>query len=174
MYDRTVDRGPVDTALREAEEEVGLDSSNLEVVCTLPPFRSGWLNTTAVTPVIALLNLDIETLKLHENDEVEYSIWVPLRHFIVGDYHTQLRGLWHAKPALSSEFCFRDPETGLQCIIWGLTAFICTAVSSIALRELPHFPSYCEAIWKLDDKMSYTKELAPTSNIAKILWTSKL
>lgn len=174
MHDRTVDKGPVDTALREAEEEVGLNSGHLEIVCTLPPFRSGWLHTTTVTPVVALLHLDIEKLKLSENDEVEYSLWVPLRHFIVGDHRKQLKGLWHTKPFLSSEFCFRDPETGRQCIIWGLTASICTAVSSIALGELPHFPSYCEAICKLDDKMAYTTELAPTSNIAKILLTSKL
>lgn len=174
MHDSTIDKGLVDTALREAEEEIGLDRSHLEIVCTLPSLRSGWLHTTAVAPVIALLNLDIEQLKIHENDEVEYSLWVPLRHFIVGDYHTQLRGLWHTKPSLSSEFCFRDLENGLPCIIWGLTAHICTAVSSIALGELPHFPSYCEVICKLDDRVAHTTELAPTSNIAKILWTSKL
>ena len=46
------DRGPVETALREAEEEVGLDPANVCVIGTLPAFllvESGF----AVTPVVA-------------------------------------------------------------------------------------------------------------------------
>lgn len=49
------DRGPVDTALREAREETGLDPSSVHVIGTLPPFGlpdSGFL----VTPVLAWSN----------------------------------------------------------------------------------------------------------------------
>lgn len=174
MHDCTVDKSPVDTALREAEEEIGLDSCHLEVLCTLPPFISGWLDTTAVTPVIALLHLDIEQLEICENHEVEHALWVPLRHFIMSDYHTQLRGQWRAMLMSLSSFHLKETETGHTCIIWGLTASICIAASSIALGELPHYPFRCEVICKLDDKMVYMTELVPMSNLARILWTSKL
>jgi len=46
------DRGPVDTALREAHEEIGLDPASVEIIGTLPSFAlvdSGFL----VTPVLA-------------------------------------------------------------------------------------------------------------------------
>lgn len=49
------DRGPVDTALREAGEETGLDPTSIHVIGTLPPFGlpdSGFL----VTPVLAWSN----------------------------------------------------------------------------------------------------------------------
>jgi len=46
------DLGPVDTALREAREEIGLDPASVHIIGTLPPFgllASGFL----VTPVLA-------------------------------------------------------------------------------------------------------------------------
>lgn len=46
------DRGPVDTALREAHEEIGLDAASVKIIGTLPSFAlaaSGFL----VTPVLA-------------------------------------------------------------------------------------------------------------------------
>ena len=49
------DRGVVDTALREAREEIGLEASSVHVIGTLPPFglpESGFL----VTPVLAWSN----------------------------------------------------------------------------------------------------------------------
>jgi len=49
------DHGPVDTALREAREEIGLDPTSVHIIGTLPPFglpASGSL----VTPVLAWSN----------------------------------------------------------------------------------------------------------------------
>ena len=174
MCDAAVDESPVDTALREAAEEVGVDSRRLEVLCTLPPFLSGWMHTIAVAPVVALLHTDIEQLELHENHEVDHTLWVPLEHFIIGDYHSELRGPWRGLHYMINAFHLREPETGAPCVIWGLTAGICIAVSSIALGKSPHYPSYCEAICKIDDKHVYAAELASTSRIADILQTSKL
>lgn len=166
-----MDRTPVDTALREAREEVGIDSRHLEVLCALPPFLSGWHLTTIVTPVVALLHCDIEELEICENRlEVDHTLWVPLKLFVVSDHHTQLRGLWRGLRSTINSFDFTAPlATGHQCTIWGLTAAICIAVSSIALRELPHYPSYCEAITKIDNEYVYTTELVSTARLAKIL-----
>ena len=170
MTDGTADSSPVDTALREAREEVGLDSSHLEVLAVLPPFVSGWFQTTAVSPVVALLHCDIERLEIRENSEVDYTLWVPLNLFIMGSHHTQLRGSWRGLPCLTSFFDFTQVlATERPCVIWGLTAAICSAVSSIALGELPHYPSYFEAILKIDKEYVYTTELVPTSTPVKIL-----
>ena len=174
MCDTKVDKSPADTALREAAEEVGLDSCHVEVLCTLPPFLSGWLHTIAVAPVVALLHTDIEQLELHENHEVEHSLWVPLEHFVLSDYHAELHGLWRGLLHTINAFHLREPEGGAPCVIWGLTAAMCIAVSSIALGKSPHYPSYCAAICKISDTHVYVPELASTSRIANILHTSKL
>lgn len=63
------DEGPVDTALRETEEEVGLDRRAIEVIGHLDLYvtRTGFV----VTPVVAIVNPPFDlTLDAHEVDEV--------------------------------------------------------------------------------------------------------
>jgi 8-oxo-dGTP pyrophosphatase MutT (NUDIX family) len=72
---RTPD-GPVRSALRETEEEVGLSSSLVEVVGTLPvlPTVTGF----KVTPVVGWLRIDIEDVVLTLNEiEIAEAFWVP-------------------------------------------------------------------------------------------------
>ena len=177
MRDSATDRTLVDTALREAREEVGVRSDSVEVLCSLPPFLSGWLTTTAVGVVPGLLCGSIEELDITENrQEVERTMWVPLRHFIVGDYHRQLRGAWRGVPSTHSSFHLPPPDDsgGRPRVVWGLTAAICVAVSSVALGELPHYPSYVSAISKINDKYIHTLEVAHTSQLYRALRKSKL
>lgn len=47
-----VDDGPVDAAVREAEEEAGIDPSTVEIISTLPPLYMHPTGTS-VTPVLA-------------------------------------------------------------------------------------------------------------------------
>ncbi|CAI8012677.1 Nudix hydrolase 11 [Geodia barretti] len=177
MHDSTTDTTLVDTALREAREEVGVSRDSVEVLCSLPPFLSGWHHTTAVGVVPGLLCGDIEGLEIRENRrEVEHTTWIPLRHFIVGDYHRQMRGAWRGLPSSISSF-YLPPSTdsgGHPRVVWGLTAAICTGVSSIALGELQHYPSYCSAISKIDDKYVHMSELAHTSQLYRDFQKSKL
>ena len=78
--------------------------------------------------------------------------------------------LWRGLHSSINSFDFTAPlATEQQCTIWGLTGAICIAVSSIALGELPHYPSYCEAIAKIENGYVYTRELISTSRLAKIL-----
>ena len=176
MRDAAVDTTPVETALREAREEVGIESEAVETLCSIPPFLSGWLHTIAVTPVPALLRGDIAQLELRENrEEVQATMWVPLRHFIVADYHRQIRGRWRGLPHLGSSFHLPPLAPGGPLIVvWGLTAEICTVVSSVALGELPHYPSYCEGIMSINKTHVNTSELAPTSQTHRVLQKSNL
>ncbi len=62
------DPGPADTALREAEEEVGLDRRQVEVIGQLPEYRTG--TGFCVTPVVGLvtppLNLKLDDFEVAE------------------------------------------------------------------------------------------------------------
>lgn len=82
------DDGPVATALREAAEEVGLDTDTVEVIRLLPPFAlpdSGYL----VTPVLAWSPNPIDTNALNLA-EVTAAYHVPLAN---------LRNRYRAVPA---------------------------------------------------------------------------
>ena len=177
MRDAAADATLVDTALREAREEVGIGGEAVEIVCSLPLFLSGWLQTTTVTPVVGLLRGDIDELEIRENrQEVEHTMWVPLRHFVVGDYHRELRGPWRGLLSTISSFHLPSLASGTHPgVVWGLTAAICTAASSIALGELPHYPSFCQAISEINDRHVHTTELAHTSQLfGTLLHSSKL
>mgnify|MGYP001806732444 CR=1 FL=1 len=68
------DTGPIDTALREAEEEIGIPRSCVEPLGFLDVYRTG--TGFAVTPVVALIRPDF-ALTLNAN-EVAAAFEVPL------------------------------------------------------------------------------------------------
>jgi len=72
------DSDAVATALREAEEEVGLSSQDVEVIGQLPEM---WTVTGfLVTPILALVTQPIESLTLLGNEEeIAEMLWVPQR-----------------------------------------------------------------------------------------------
>ena len=137
------DSTPAETALREAEEEVGLDPQLAELVCMLPPVVSGWDNLTCVTPVVCLLKCKLEELRLTCNpDEVVKVSWIPIRTFVESNAMELIEGKWRDIPLSMASFRYRDQETKTQCFIWGLTAQICISISAIALDKEPEFSSY--------------------------------
>ena len=134
------DTTPAETALREAEEEVGLDPQLAELVCVLPPVVSGWYNLTCVTPVVCLLKCKVEELRLVCNpDEVEEISWIPIRTFVESQFMELTKGRWRDIPVTMSSFHYTDQDIKTQCFIWGLTANICVSVSAIALDKEPSF-----------------------------------
>lgn len=72
------DAGPQDTALRETEEEIGLDRRHVELLGSLPDYYTG--TGFRVTPVVGLVRPPFElTLDAFEVAEV---FEVPLAHFL--------------------------------------------------------------------------------------------
>ena len=137
------DTTPVDTALREAKEEVSLDPHLVELVSVLPPTVSGWNNLTCVTPVVCLLKCKVEELSLVCNpEEVDEISWIPIRTFIESHSMEPVEGSWRDIPVTLAAFRYTEPESKQQCYVWGLTAQICITVSAIALNQLPTFPNY--------------------------------
>ena len=70
------DLGPVQAALREAHEEVGLPPENVRVIGTMPTHETVTLFT--VTPVLALIETDFTPVP--EVGEVDEVFTVPLSH----------------------------------------------------------------------------------------------
>jgi 8-oxo-dGTP pyrophosphatase MutT (NUDIX family) len=73
-----IDEGPVATALRETEEEIGLDRSFVDVVGALSPYET--VTRFVVTPVVGLISPGF-TLKIDAN-EVAEVFEVPLAHLL--------------------------------------------------------------------------------------------
>lgn len=79
------DTSPIDTALRETEEEIGLNRRHIELIGTLPDYLTG--TGFRVTPVVGLVTPPFElTLDAFE---VAEAFEVPLSHFLDPSNHEQ-------------------------------------------------------------------------------------
>lgn len=111
------DLDAVATALREAQEEVGLDPARADVLGMLPEYFTG--SSFRVTPVVALVPVGC-TLQANP-DEVARMFEVPLS-FLMNPAHHRLHAFehdgrrreWYSMP-------FRDAD-GYEHFIWGATA----------------------------------------------------
>jgi 8-oxo-dGTP pyrophosphatase MutT (NUDIX family) len=106
---------PIETALREASEEVGLDPSAPKVVGELGHL-STIVSQSYIVPVVAVLDerpdLAAQTM------EVDRVLWTPLSEFSMpGTYRFEHWGVAPAAHAL--HFFELDDET-----VWGATAFM--------------------------------------------------
>lgn len=75
------DKGPVGAALREAEEEVGLSRSRVDILGTLPSHIT--VTGFDVTPVVGLIEGHVTPVP--EVGEVDEAFFVPLDHFMDTD-----------------------------------------------------------------------------------------
>lgn len=104
------------TALREAYEEVGLESQHVKVLGTLPEYVTG--SAFYVTPVVALIAPSM-TLKLNTH-EVADAFEVPLR-FLMNPAHHR----WHRyeHEGVVREWLSMPYQDGPQLrFVWGATA----------------------------------------------------
>lgn len=129
----------VETALREANEEVGLDPSHVTPICRLESLES--YTGLCVTPVVALINpaesAELSRLTLSE-EEVEAAFTVPLAYFIDETNLTSKHDVeWRGGTFELRTYHF-TAACGRIFKIWGLTAFIAHQVATIALAD-----NYC-------------------------------
>jgi 8-oxo-dGTP pyrophosphatase MutT (NUDIX family) len=117
------DKNASATALREAEEEIGLPSANCKIIGALDCHETG--TGFEITPIVALVNPDY-TPKLSK-DEVSAIFEVPLAHILnpQNHYHHELTWRdahgshtrdWYAIPSVDSQ--------GTERFIWGVTALV--------------------------------------------------
>ncbi len=114
------DRDAVHTALREAEEEIGLPSTHIEVLGTLPIYVTG--TAYIITPVVALVQ---PGFALQPNpDEVADVFEVPLSFLMNPANHrrhaAELSGV--TREWLSMPWTSQHPHLPKERYIWGATA----------------------------------------------------
>ena len=111
------DNGPIDTALREAHEEVGLNRADIKVLGMLDDLPS-FNNDTAVTPVVGLVSPNIELQQLiASKGEVARIFAIPLDELIIGDRWDVQESEWRG--AAIQQFYFKSQGETL----WGLSAY---------------------------------------------------
>ncbi|XP_020577321.1 nudix hydrolase 15, mitochondrial-like [Phalaenopsis equestris] len=129
------DPDDVATAMREANEEIGLDPSLVNVVTVLEPFLSK--NLLRVVPVIGILS-DRQAFKPVANvSEVEAIFDAPLEMFLKDENRrAEERELMGADYLIH----FFDYQTDdKKFLIWGLTASILIHAASIVYQRPPSF-----------------------------------
>jgi len=108
------DASPLAAAVRETEEEIGLDPHLIEPVGALEPYltRSGY----RIVPVLAMVRADFElTLNPHEVDD---AFEVPLSFLMRAENHRKTSRSFKGFEAAFYEMLYRDRY------IWGITAGI--------------------------------------------------
>jgi 8-oxo-dGTP pyrophosphatase MutT (NUDIX family) len=114
-----VDPGDVDSiaaALREAQEEIGLDAHFVQVLGTLPTYTTG--SAYIVTPVVALVHAGF-TLTPNP-DEVADVFEVPLAFLMDPANHRRHRVEWAGAQREWLSMPYPDPQG--ERFIWGATA----------------------------------------------------
>jgi len=112
------DSSPEGAALREAEEEVGLDPSFVEIVGRLPDYVSG--SGYRIAPVLGIIRPDF--LLTINPDEVADVFEVPLAFLMDPQNHVRDSRIWQEQ----ERFFYRMPHNGRH--IWGVTAGIIRAL----------------------------------------------
>jgi 8-oxo-dGTP pyrophosphatase MutT (NUDIX family) len=131
---RAGDRDPVETALRETEEEVGVDRSHIEVLGAFGVHYGGL--GYAVTPVLGLVHVDASTTPCPR--EVAEIFEVPLAHLADRSKHMVETRTFGGVAYEMYAIPYTEP-CGRHRHIWGLTAGIletfCLAYNNVPLPE---------------------------------------
>jgi 8-oxo-dGTP pyrophosphatase MutT (NUDIX family) len=110
------DRDAVHTALREAQEEIGLAADRVEVIGQLPTFTTG--TGFIITPVIALVDREHRlTLNAYE---VADAFEVPLKFLMNPGHHRRHALEWAGARREWLSMPYMDGTT--ERFIWGATA----------------------------------------------------
>ncbi len=110
------DRDAAHTALREAQEEIGLDPARVEVVGHMPTYTTG--TRFIVTPVVALVDPG-HALRINP-DEVADAFEVPLA-FLMNPAHHH-RHVFEAGGVVREWFSMPYMDGRTERYIWGATA----------------------------------------------------
>ncbi|MFI7617812.1 NUDIX hydrolase [Nonomuraea terrae] len=120
------DGGPVGAALREAEEETGVDPAGVHVLCTMPEL---YLNHSdnRVTPVVAWWRVP-SAVHAASPDEVDSVERVPIAELVDPGNRIMLR---HPSGMAGPAFRVRG------MVVWGFTAMVLDSVLRAAGLERP-------------------------------------
>lgn len=115
------DRSPVDTALRETHEEIGLSPACIELIGVLPEYRTG--TGFSVSPIVGLVRAPYD---LHlDSFEVAEAFEVPLDFLIDPANHQRHRMEYQGRMREYYAMPYHD------YFIWGATAGMLVSLSQL-------------------------------------------
>lgn len=106
------DKGPVDAALREAEEEIGLARADVRIIGVADRYRT--ITGFEVTPVVAILPPDLALVP--NPDEVVVIFEVPLDYLLHPEHQVVKTIAWQGQDRCYYEILWEERR------IWGATA----------------------------------------------------
>lgn len=115
------DRSPVDTALRETQEEIGLSPARIELIGVLPEYRTG--TGFSVSPIVGLVRAPYD-LQL-DSFEVAEAFEVPLDFLIDPANHQRHRMEYQGRMREYYAMPYHD------YFIWGATAGMLVSLSRL-------------------------------------------
>ncbi|KAG4945654.1 Nudix hydrolase 15, mitochondrial [Glycine soja] len=137
------DADDVQTALREAKEEIGLDPSLVSVITLLPPFHTKYGVT--IIPVVGVLFDKDAFSPVLNSAEVEAIFDVPLEMFLKNDNRRAEEREWMGEKHLVHYFDYEDGNK--KYVIWAITAAILIRSATLLLQRPPAFLEQRPKIW---------------------------
>ncbi|PON99104.1 Dihydroneopterin triphosphate diphosphatase [Trema orientale] len=137
------DASDVETALREAKEEIGLDPSLVNVVTLLKPFTTK--HGLPVVPVIGVLSDKKAFIPAPNAAEVDAIFDAPLEMFLKDENRRAQELEWRGHKYLLHFFDFEADNK--KFVIWALTAGILIEAASIVYQRPPAFLEQRPKFW---------------------------
>ncbi|XP_039016209.1 nudix hydrolase 15, mitochondrial-like [Hibiscus syriacus] len=137
------DETDVDTALREANEEIGLDPSLVNVVAVLEPMLNK--HRTIVVPVVGILSDAKAFDPCPCADEVEAIFDAPLEMFLKDENRRTEKMKWMGQNIIIHYFEYEIENA--KYLIWAFTAAVLTKVASVVYERLPDFSELDTKSW---------------------------
>ncbi|XP_061357639.1 nudix hydrolase 15, mitochondrial-like [Gastrolobium bilobum] len=137
------DADDIETALREAKEEIGLDPSLVSVITLLEPFRTKY--SVTVIPVVGILSNKDAFSPVLNSAEVEAIFDVPLEMFLKNDNRRTEEKEWMGEKHLVHYFDYEFENK--MYVIWALTAAILIRAATLLLQRPPAFLERRPKIW---------------------------
>ncbi|KAI3732025.1 hypothetical protein L1987_63221 [Smallanthus sonchifolius] len=138
------DTDDIRTALREAEEEIGLDPALVDVVAVLEPFITK--ENVTVVPVLGILWNKQAFNPVLNPDEVESIFYAPFEMFLKDENRRHEEREFQGDKYLFHYFDFKTNNK--VYVIWALTAGILISTASLVYQRPPDFDPRMPKFWK--------------------------
>ncbi|MFS8023086.1 putative NAD(+) diphosphatase [Helianthus anomalus] len=138
------DADDIRTALREAEEEIGLDPALVDVVTVLEPFVTK--ENVTVVPVLGILWNKQAFNPVLNADEVESIFYAPLEMFLKDENRRHEDREFQGDKYVLHYFDFK--ANNMVYVIWALTAGILISTASLVYQRPPEFEPRMPKFWK--------------------------
>ncbi|KAI8759256.1 peroxisomal coenzyme A diphosphatase NUDT7, partial [Biomphalaria glabrata] len=143
------DLSDVDTALREAQEEIGLKPNTVQIVAVLT--RGITLPNTIVYPVVGMIPNDF--VPIPNPVEVDYTIVVPLKTFLDPKCVRYSEFKFRGRSIVNRSVFHQDEVHGVE-VVWGFTANYCTFLAKIILENEDFLAIFNDSTYPLQNMAS--------------------